>query len=130
MPKILVSGAGWEETGDPPQAAHHKRGIRALGLRLWDFTQDCYCSPSGERRTRWGTDHRQAGSSSRLQTQAGLHGTRGHTPLGVAALHLAEPPGSHDTREPPPAFTEWTGPTQDPTFAAASSGWGRARRWR
>lgn len=47
MPKILVSGAGWEETGDPPQAAHHKRGIRALGLRLWDFTQDCYCSPAG-----------------------------------------------------------------------------------
>lgn len=43
---------------------------------------------SGEWRTHRGTDHRQLESSSRLQTQDGLHGARGHMPRRVAALHL------------------------------------------
>ena len=43
---------------------------------------------SGERRTHRGTDHRQLESSSRLKTQDGLHGARGHMPRRVAALHL------------------------------------------
>ena len=31
----------------PCQAAQCKRGIQALGLSPWDFTQDCYYSPAG-----------------------------------------------------------------------------------
>ena len=32
----------------PCQAAQCKRGIQALGLSPWDFTQDCYYSPAGK----------------------------------------------------------------------------------
>lgn len=113
------------------QAAHHRPGIRALGLRPWDFTQDCYCSPVGTENTVGNRPQAVRKWFQAPDTGWLTQNQRSQAPGGrCPSPAREEPPGSHDTQEPPPGFTEWTGSTQDPTFAIASSGWGRARRWR
>lgn len=160
FPQLFTSVFFWKHSGEPPcprlvelggrrletilqvrvnqlfprslcQAAHHKRGIRALGLRLWDFTQDCYCSPAGngehagEQTT--GKQEVVPGSRHRLAyTEPEVTCPWGSLPFTCHGRASWKPGHPRTTS----SFHRMDSPTQDPTFAIASSGWGWARRWR